>query len=96
MIHVSNNTLAALGLPRGVSRSDLDDSSRESRIERRIGRKLTLSEAYRCKLARNEPTPLLCRGRDHANGFRLVVSRGRLVLAKNGRDIFGYKVGVVR
>lgn len=93
MNQLSNNTLAALGLPRGVTRSDLDDSTRESRIERRLGRRLTSAEAIRCRYARTPPMPLESRAEYYAKGFRLVVTRSRtLAMARNGIFWHGGKV----
>lgn len=92
-MHLSNNTLARLGLPRGVSRRDLDDDSREARIERRLGRRLTSAEAVRCRHARNPPMPLESRLYYYERGFRLVVTRSRtLEMARNGIFWNGSKV----
>lgn len=93
---LSNNTLARLGLPRGVSRSDIDDDSRNARIERRLGRRLTQSEARRCWCARTPPMPLESRAHYYARGFRLLVCRGpfgaKLEMARLGMLWNGMKV----
>lgn len=93
---LSNNALAARGLPRGVSRSDLGDESRDARVERRLGRRLTAAESVRCHYARNTPMPLESRAGYHARGFRLVVSRSlsgrKLEMAKLGFCWHGGKV----
>jgi hypothetical protein len=90
--HASNNDLAPYLRPSHADRGDLDDSTREARIERRLGRRLTQSEAWRCRCVRTPPMPLESRAYYHAAGFRLVVTGRRLEMAKNGRFWHGGKV----
>jgi len=90
--HTSNNDLAPFLRPTHADRGDLDDCTRDARIERRIGRRLTVSESHILKCRRTPPMPLESRAYYHARGFQLIALRGQLVMVKNGFGWWGGRV----